>query len=355
MAGSWTSQNKVIPGAYINFLTNAPLSITPGERGIVVLLQEVSVGAIGDIYRITATENNYPEKITAADKMLVNEALKGTKTVLLYNLGKTHDTATVNAALVKLKTVDFNTLCYPYSGDGIDADTNDDYLEQKGAIVTWVKAMRNDEGLKIQAVLADHAADDEGIINVSQGIMLADGTALTTAQATAWVAGVTAGANINQSNTGRKYAGAIDVVPRMTKTEMEAAITAGKFIFKVDTAQNVTAVYDINSLTTVTVEKNKKFTKNRFIRTNDGINKDINQIFESNFKGKVDNGPDGRSIQRATYIDYFNELQRMGAIQNFAAEDVTVEAGTDADAVVVNCYIQQVDSTEKMYMAVNLI
>ena len=44
----------------------------------------------------------------------------------------------------------------------------------------------------------------------------------------------------------RVYTGAIDVDPRMTKTEMEAAVKAGKFIFKVDRSQNVTVVYDIN-------------------------------------------------------------------------------------------------------------
>ena len=44
MGGTWTSQNKILPGAYINFLTNAPLSITVGDRGIVALLQEVSKG-----------------------------------------------------------------------------------------------------------------------------------------------------------------------------------------------------------------------------------------------------------------------------------------------------------------------
>lgn len=349
MSGTWISQNKILPGAYINFLTNAPLSITLGDKGTVVILQEISIGKPGEMYTITATDKSkYPEEMKNEEKLLVNEALKGAKTVILYNLGPTpHDSSDIDTALENLKTVDFNVLCYPYDGDTFEINKPD--------IVAWVKAMRNDEGLKMQAVLANYAADDEGIINVVQGVELVDGTILQAAQATAWVAGVTAGAYINQSNTGRKYVGAIDVIPRMTKTEMENAIKAGEFIFKVDTVQNVTAVYDINSLTSVTVDKNKKFTKNRFIRTNDGINNDIDQIFESNFKGKVDNEPSGRSIQRATYIDYFNELQRIGAIQNFTAEDVIVEAGTDADAVVVTCYIQQVDATEKMYMTVNLI
>ncbi len=77
MSGTWTSQNKILPGAYINFFTNAPLSITPGERGIVVLLQEMSVGTAGDIYTVTARGNDYPAGVTAEDKQLANEALKG--------------------------------------------------------------------------------------------------------------------------------------------------------------------------------------------------------------------------------------------------------------------------------------
>lgn len=345
MGGTWTNQNKILPGAYINFLTNAPLSITVGDRGIVALLQEMSVGTAGEMYRITATDTSeYPEGVTDADKMLVNEVLKGAQTVLIYNLGQEH--TDITGALEALKTEVFNVLCYPY--DTTELETN------KQEIATWIEAMRDDEGMKAQAVLANYDGDYEGIINVTQGVKLTDGTELTPAQCTAWVAGVTAGANINQSNTGRKYVGAIDVVPRMTKTEMETAIQNGEFIFKVDTAQNVTAVYDINSLTTITPEKGKQFTKNRVIRTIDGINNDITTIFESNYVGKVNNNDDGRSLLRATLIEYFNELQRLSAIQNFVPEDVTVSPGTDSDAVVIDCYIQPVDSVEKIYITINL-
>jgi len=252
----------------------------------------------------------------------------------------------VQEALEKLQTENFNVLCYPYD--------DEDSAAIKSAIQIWVEAMREDEGVKIQAVLANYDADSEAIINVTQGVKLADETELTPAQTTAWVAGITAGARINQSNTGRKYIGAVDVVPRMTKSEMEAAVQNGEFIFKVDSAQNVTAVYDINSLTTITPEKGKQFTKNRLIRTIDGINNDIKTIFESNYVGKVDNNPDGRSLLRATLIEYFNELQRLNAIQNFQPEDVTVSPGAESDAVVIDCYIQPVDSVEKIYITVNL-
>ena len=342
MAGTWTSQNKILPGAYINFLTNAPLSITPGDRGTVVLLQGMSVGVAGEMYIITALdESQYPEGVTSSDKLLVNEALKGAHTVIIFNAG-----ADINLALAALKAVTFDVLCYPNAAA--------DFAANQLIVATWIESMRENEGRGIQAVMADYTGNYEGVINVAQGVELSDGTILTSAQATAWVAGITAGANVNKSNTGKKYLGAIDVVPRMTKTEMEAAITAGEFIFKVDAAQNVTAVYDINSLTAVTVDKGPQFKKNRVIRTIDGINNDITEIFESNYVGKTNNNTDGRSLLRATLINYFSELQRLSAIQNFVADDVIVAAGTDSDAVVIYCYIQPVDSVEKIYITVNL-
>lgn len=344
MAGTWNSQNKILPGAYINFLTNTPLSITPGERGTVLLLQEMSVGNEGDLYTVTATDNDYPQGVSPEDIFLAGEALKGAKTVKVYNLGQEHEMLT--DALAAIKTVDFDVMVYPYDDAG--------YENNKTAIAAWIEAMVTDEGKGIQGVIPNFKGDSENIINVAQGVKLSDGSILTPAKVTAWVGGVTAGATVSQSNTGKKYSGAIDVVPRMTKSEMEAAVTAGKFIFKVDTAQNVTAVYDINSLTTLTETKGKAFKKNRVVRTLYGINNDITEIFEANYVGTMDNNENGRALLRSNLIEYFNELQAMSAIQNFTAEDVTVLPGEDMDSVVINCYVQPVDSIEKIYITVNL-
>lgn len=346
MAGTWESQNKVLPGAYINIRTNEPLSITPGDRGIVVMLQEMSVGDDGSMYTITATEAAWPDDATSADKLLANEALKKAQTVLVYKLPTDHDAASVASALEVLKTVSFNVLCYSFDGDSTEAI--------KTNIATWIKAMREDEGVKCQAVLANHTADHEAIINVTQGVVLSGNTKLTVAQTTAWVAGATAGASITTSNTGMAYTGAIDVNPRMTKSEMEAAVKAGKFIFKVDSAQNVSVVSDINSLTSVTVEKGKMFTKNRVIRTIDNIANDVVKIHEANYVGKVDNNVDGRSLFKGSLVDYFMTLQNMGAIQNFEPDDVTVSAGVDSDAIVIDAALQPVDSVEKIYTTINL-
>ena len=194
MAGTWESQNKLLPGAYINVRTNEPLSITPGDRGTVAILQEMTAGVDGTTYTITAMEQDYPEGATTADKKLATEALKKAKTVLIYKLPSAHAADDVTAALAALRTVSFNTLCYPYDGD--------DEVANKTAIAAWIKAMRDDEGVKCQAVLANHAADSEGIINVAQGLMMSGGTELTVAEVTAWVAGATAGATITTSMAG---------------------------------------------------------------------------------------------------------------------------------------------------------
>lgn len=346
MAGTWESQNKVLPGVYLNIKTNEPLSITPGDRGTVLLLQEMSAGTDGEIYKATALEADWPEGTTEAEKLLTKEALKLAKTVLIYKLPDDHTAEHVTVALEAAKTIFFNVLCYPY--DGVEEAAN------KSAIVTWIKAMREDEGRGCQAVLANQDADCEGIINVMQGIKMAGGSELTVAQVTAWVAGATAGASITTSNTGAKYVGAIDVVPRMSKSQMETAVKAGQFIFKVDTSQNVTAVYDINSLTSVTVEKGKLFTKNRIIRTLDNIRNDITTIYESSYIGKINNDANGRNLLKASLSEYFTELQNMGAIQNFDPADITVVAGVDSDAVVITVAIQPIDSVEKIYITVNL-
>ena len=348
MAGIWESQNKVIPAAYINLVTNTPLSITAGDRGTVVLAQELSVGDDGAIYRITATEANYPENATAADKKLANLALLGAKTVLLYKLPPNHTDDHVEAMLAKLKTEDANVIVYPYLKSTTSAST------AQQTIANWVKAMQEEEGKNITAVLTNYVADSQYVINNVQGITLSDGSTLTAAETGAWIGGVTAGAKITESNTARKFVGAIDVTPRMTKTEMETAIKAGKLILTVDKSQNVTVVADVNSLTSTTQTLGDIMKQNRSVRTACGILEDIGTVWDSNIKGKYNNNEEGRSIFKSALVEYFADLERRGAIQNFSADDITVEAGTAINAVVVTVAVQLVGSMEIAYITVNL-
>lgn len=348
MAGTWTSQNKVIPDAYINVVTNVPLTITPGERGTVVIPQELSVGTAGDIITITATEANWPEGATAADKKLANLALLGAQTVKIYVLPASHDDDDIEDMLEKLKTEDFNVLCYPYEKSSTASST------AKQTIATWIKAMQDDEGANITGVLANYKGDSEYLIDNTQKIVLSDSSELTADEVTAWVAGMTAGADITESNTAKKFENAIDVNPRLTKSSMETAIKAGEFVFTVDKAQNVTVVADVNSLTTTSQDKGDIMKQNRSVRTAYGIREDIANVWNSSVKGRYDNNANGRSIFKSALVQYFSELESRGAIQNFDADQVTVDPGTAINAVVVTAAVQLVGSMEIAYITVYL-
>ncbi|MFQ8839820.1 MAG: phage tail sheath subtilisin-like domain-containing protein [Clostridium fessum] len=348
MAGTWENQNKVIPGAYINIRTNTPLSITAGDRGTVVIAQEFSKGTDASLYEITASEMNYPEGATVADKKLAELALLGAKTVLLYKLPATHKDEAITAMLKTLKTVDFDVLVYPYAKSSASSST------AQQTIATWVKSMQDDEGKNVTAVLPNYEADSEYTINSVQGVTLSDGSTLTVYEAAAWVGGITAGASVTKSNTAQKFIGAIDVTPRMTRSEQEAAIKAGKFLLDVDRSQNVTVVADVNSLTTTTQNKGDIMKQNRSVRTACGIRSDIQAVWDASIKGKYDNNAAGRMIFKGMLVEYFTDLERRGAIQNFDSDNVTVEAGTAINAVLVNCGIQLVGSMEIAYINVNL-
>lgn len=57
----------------------------------------------------------------------------------------------------------------------------------------------------------------------------------------AWVCGATAAAEINQSLTNTVYDGAVDVSEKYTKSQYEAAIKAGEFVFYAENQQAVSS------------------------------------------------------------------------------------------------------------------
>ena len=221
--------------------------------------------------------------------------------------------------------------------------------------VSFVRRMREDEGKKIQAVVAGYPqADTEGILSVKNGVRLEDGTELSAAQATAYAAGMTAGAQVNESNTYGSYEGAADVLERYSNSEIVAALQAGEWVF-VPRGNGVVVEQDINTFTSYTAEKGKIFSKNRPIRVMDGLAADIKKLFEERYLGKTGNSADGRSLFKAEILSYLQQLQEIGAIDGLdPAEDVEVLPGNEADAVAVRLWIRPVDSMEKLYMTVEI-
>ena len=100
--GSFTVQNKVLPGAYINFVsmgTNAKM----GERGVAALPLELNWGPEGQVFKLDAADFNatslkvFGYDPTDANILLVREAMNR------VNGGGTKASATVGGMTVTAK------------------------------------------------------------------------------------------------------------------------------------------------------------------------------------------------------------------------------------------------------------
>lgn len=225
---------------------------------------------------------------------------------------------------------EFNTMAIP---------TEDTTIKQLA--VNFITRMR-DEGRKCQVVVADMVADGEYVINTDEAVV------------TAWVAGVTAGAAVNESNTHRMYDGEIALQLRHVNSDIVSALESGKFVFR-KRGDDVIVEQDINSLTTFTPQRNEFFSKNRLLRVMDDIANSVKQMFSEQFIGRVTNDETGRNVFRMAVIDYLSNLQDMRAIENFDAEDIQIAAGNAKDSIVAQLYVQPVDAMEKLYMDVEVV
>lgn len=434
--GTWTTQNKTRTGVYINFRSEQQALGTLGERGIVSLPLALPWGPAKQVIAVEAGADTFDTlgyPITAPQLLLVREALKRARTLLLYRLNTgTQASATVGGLTVTAKyggtrgndisviiqaniddpakfdvktlvagaEVDSQTVATldelqpnawvnftgtgevtptagtPLTGGTDGTVTAQDYLDYLAAIevhdfqtigltatdtatkevfVSFVKRLREDEGKKIQVVVENYPeADYEGVISVKNGVVLADGTTLTAAQAVAWVAGATAGAAANQSLTYQAYDGAVDVAPRYTNSQIIAALQNGEFVF-IPMDGRAVVEQDINTLHTFTPTKGRQFSKNRVLRVLDGLANDYMRVFSQSYIGKVPNNDDGRALFKSEIINIVNQYQNIGAVQNFDPQsDLEVLPGNDSDAVVVNQWVQPVDSIEKIYMTVTV-
>lgn len=227
-----------------------------------------------------------------------------------------------------IEKVDFTTLLY----EGEDNTT-------KSLFASFIKRLRNDEGFKATAVLYDYCADFEGVISVKNSPELVY-----------WVAGKTAGANINQSLTNSLYDGEYSINTDFKNSELKNNISKGHFIFYGDRG-NTRVLKDINTFISFTVNQNSDFSYNQVIRVIDSIANDTAKIFNEYYLGKVQNDEIGRDAFRTELVQYHNTLQGLRAITDFESTDIEITQGTEKGDVIVNEYVKPVCAMDKLYMS----
>ena len=228
---------------------------------------------------------------------------------------------------------------------GVERDTS--YSVEQ--VYNVVKRLRDDEGKKIVGVLHDYKGDNIGLINVKNGVVLNDGTTVTGDKAVAWVSGASAGAEINESLTNTAYDDAVDVDIKYTKSQFEAAIQAGEFVFYADYGK-ARVLTDINSLTSFGGGVTEDWTSNRVIRVLDGWANDVARIFGDSYIGKVTNSDTGRQLFKADLVSLALQYQDIDAISDFVSEDITIQQGNGKRDVAVDSALKPNDSMEKLYM-----
>lgn len=441
--GTWLSQNKARPGAYINFKAVQKGAMTVGDRGIVAIGLPLSWGKEGSLIEVLSSEmvdGNSQKKVgfTAFDEesKLLAGVLGYAYKALVYRMNKGGKKATATIGALKVTAVcsgefgnniivavskndenDIYTVTTYVKGVTVDSqkvveiteleandyvsfeklengtweenagtsltggtngttDSSTVYPEMfkvlkmakwqtyaclssdtsiKSNVCKFIDGLRNDEGKYVQGVVADYdGADSEGIINSVSGAVI-DDVEFSKEDFVTIVAGMTAGANFNESNTAKIIRGATSIIGELDDSGIKEGLSKGKFILSTSTSGNIKVEQDINSLHTYDKDHNYNFSKNRVMRTLDEIGTTTKLTWEDSYMGKVDNDSTGRSLFKADLVAYGNELQRLRGIQEFeGVTDIEVSQGNNLDSVVCSWAVKPVDSMEKLYMQVSV-
>ena len=429
--GSFITQNKELPGAYINFVSASAANVALSDRGIATMPLELDWGIEGEVFEVSNEEfRQNSQKIFGytydSDKMKgLSDLFIGSKTLYAYRLNgggekAANDFATAlysgtrgNDLKIVIQTnaddsqkfdvitylgtskVDAQTVAQaadlvandyvtfkvdatlavtasaPLAGGTngtIDGNAHQDYLNKiesytyntMGVVVTddvtkklyvaFNKRLRDEMGIKFQLVLYNITADFMGVISVKNKVI---DEGWSEAALVYWVTGAECGCEVNKSCQNKKYDGNFTVDTNYTQTELIAAIKAGEFVLHRVNA-DIRVLEDINSMVTTTDEQGDVFKDNQTVRVIDQLGNDDAVLFNTKYLGVVPNNESGRISLWSDLVKIRQQLQDLGAIENFKDSDVSITAGNTKKSVVVTNAIEVVNAMSKLYMTVTV-
>lgn len=347
--GTFTAQDKVLAGTYVNIVSKLPKTDVLSQRGYVGMLfagTETDDFAVGTIAKISAEEfeskANSLFGVAANHESLqpIREVLKHANIVYVYKVDSTAHTSETVAA----NYAAFLNAIQDYSVNVVVCDSSD--LTIIESFVEFASEMRNEYGVKLQVIVPYvenmTAPNSEGVVCVYDDPSLVF-----------WVGGACAGCAINQSLTNMTYDGEVTITADHTQAELVSNLEKGYFLFH-KVADEYRVLEDINTLTSTTdVNVDVNIIKyNQSVRIIDQIATDSAIIFNNEFLGKVQNNADGRISLWNRIVDNRKELQVVGAIENYSSEDTTVSMGDSKRAVVINDKVTIVNTMSQLYLTV---
>ncbi|ABX43315.1 phage tail sheath family protein [Lachnoclostridium phytofermentans] len=429
--GTFVTQNKVLPGAYINFISAISASESLTDRGIAAIGLDLNWGIDGEIFEVTNADfkeeslrifgyeytdakmkglrdlflnakmlyaykltsngekatNEYAtakhsgtrgndlkivislnadepdnfdvktylgtlivdaQTVATADKLVANDFVKFKSDAVLTVTAGTALSNGSNGVIDGASHTAFLAKAESYSFNAIGVISTDD--EVNGLYAAYAKRMRDELGVKFQAVTYHKAYDYEGVVNVKNKVINAG---WSEASLVYWVTGIIAGCEVNKSNLNKSYNGEFTIDTNYTQSQLEAAIKAGEFtLHKV--GPNVRVLADINSMVTISDTKSDIFKENQTIRVIDQIANDIAVLFNTKYLGAIPNDASGRISLWSDVVKHHKALQNIRAIENFQDSDVVITQGATKKSVVVSDVVTVVNAMGQLYMTVTV-
>ncbi len=429
--GSFITQNKELPGAYINFVSAASASAQLSDRGIVTMPLELDWGEEGTIFEITGEDfQKNSQKLLGyaydSEKLKgLRDLFMGAKTMYAYRLNGGGEKASNAYASAKYSGVRGNdlkiviqanadvenafdvatylgtvkvdsqtvteaaalsdndyvvfkkdasleeTAATPLTGGtnkAVDGTAHQAYLDlieaysyntmgvvteddvTKKLYIAFNKRLRDEMGIKFQLVLHRAQADYMGVINVANET---SDSGWSAASLVYWVTGAEAGCAVNKSCQNKKYDGEFSVDTDFTQNRLKQAVKNGEFILH-NVNADIRVLEDINSMVTTTDDCGAVFKDNQTIRVIDQLGNDDAVMFNTKYLGVVPNNASGRVSLWSDLVKIRQQLQDLGAIENFSDSDVAVVQGDTKKSVVVTGSITVVNAMGKLYMTVTV-
>lgn len=347
--GGGNIKTTTFPGTYINFVsTSNSRGSSLGERGVVALCHALPTTTDKKVIECTAEDFYGGTKplgtaYTEDSMWMFREIFKHANKVIVYNMKNAG--ATLADGLTALESYEFNVI--------VTAETTPSNVT---SIISKVKSWRDNMGKKCQVVVYNHSISGDlnniAVINVaSKPILESEDSLHTDAALVYWVAGAMAGCAVNQSCTNMFYDGELTINVAYNQTELQAFIDAGKLVFHLVYGE-VRILEDLNSLTTPGSDQNDDFKYNQTIRVIDQIANDIAYLFNTKYLGRIPNNASGRISLWNDIVSHHRELETLGAIENFNAENVVVQAGDNIRSVVVQDVITITGTMSQLFMTV---
>lgn len=418
--GTFSSQNKVLPGAYFQFISTKGARNVAGERGVAAIALELDWGEDNVIFDLTAADIQKNSMAMLgysydSEKLKgIRDILKHAKLVHVYKLTSGGEKASNTYATAKytgvagnsIKTViasnvdnasaydvstymgttlvDRQTVTSPAelkdneyvsfkkdapltkeagvsmtggTNAAADTSTHQAFLDKiesypdvntigysgtdesiKALYAAFAKRMRDEVGIRLQAVMHGYAGDSIACVNVKNS-----------ADNVYWVLGVTAGLAGNESATNMVYDGEMPVKTDYTQKQLEAAIKSGEYVLH-KVGSSVRVLEDINSLVTYTDDMGEVFSDNQTVRVIDTLADSIAGIFCTKYIGRVPNNASGRTSLWSDIVSICQQMVDMKALESFDSSDITVEQGTAKKSVVVNSAVVVINTMDKLYM-----